>query len=140
MKHIGNVVCAIIEQDSRFLIAQTAASHSVPGKWEFPGGKVEDNESFVDAIHREVAEELGMSIAIRGRLSSSSYTYPHLSLTLIPFVCTIAAGRPKLLTHAALAWVTAVSVQGYSLLEADVPILNEYLKKVKAGPIGPALR
>ena len=58
--HIGDVVCAIIERDGSFLVAQRPEGKSLALKWEFPGGKVEEGEPALEALHREIREELGV--------------------------------------------------------------------------------
>lgn len=127
MNNIGDVVCAIIEKDEHFLIAQRPSGHPLEHKWEFPGGKVNAGESEVEAITREILEELALDVNILSRLTPHSHTYEHVSLTLIPFVCTISKGTPQPLEHNTIAWVNCDSIGSYDLAEADIPILNEYL-------------
>ncbi len=127
MEHIGDVVCAIIEQAGKFLITQRPASHQLAGKWEFPGGKIINGESAIEALEREIQEELNLKIKIHTPLTPIDHSYSNFSLTLIPYRCTITRGTPQLTEHEQLAWVTDDSVTNYELSEADVPILEEYL-------------
>ena len=127
MKYIGDVVCAIIEKDGYFLIAQRPTGHPLEKKWEFPGGKVKPGESTYDAIKREILEELGAEIEVIAPLTPIYHTYNHISLTLVPFRCSVVKGSLQPLEHSYIAWVNEQTVHAYELAEADVPILEEYL-------------
>ena len=132
MKHIGDVVCAIIEHDDHFLIAQRPPGDSLEFKWEFPGGKVTPGESADDAIKREILEELNTVIEIKTSLSPNEHSYENLSLNLIPFCCSIIKGSPQPLEHSFIAWVNKDTVKQYEFAEADIPILIEYLSKMRS--------
>ncbi len=129
VKHIGDVVCAIIEMDDHFLIAQRPPGHPLEKKWEFPGGKVTEGESPSDAIQREIFEELDIIVEVRSPLTPNRHSYEHLTLTLIPFRCFIVEGIPQPLEHSQIAWVNEKTVGDYELSDADIPILEEYLSK-----------
>lgn len=127
MKNIGEVVCAIIEQGNAFLIAQRPPDHSLAGKWEFPGGKVRHGEAVVEALKREIQEELKIKIEVHDSLPRNTHAYEDISLTLIPFRCTIIAGNPTITEHQDIAWVDADSIGKYEMSGADIPILQDYL-------------
>ena len=91
------VVCAIIEKDGLFLIAQRPYGKSLGGKWEFPGGKIEINESEQEALRREIREELGVDRDIGIRLTPSTHDYPDFTVHLIPYLCRIISGDPFLM-------------------------------------------
>lgn len=131
MRDIGDVVCAIIENNNSFLIAQRPLGHSLENKWEFPGGKVLLGEDLRDAIRREIFEELNMVVEVHSQLTPNKHSYDHISLTLIPFRCFIISGSPQPIEHSQLAWVTKKSVEKYEFAEADIPILQEYLAQMK---------
>ncbi|MBN1279787.1 MAG: (deoxy)nucleoside triphosphate pyrophosphohydrolase [Chlorobiaceae bacterium] len=130
--HIGDVVCAIIERQGSFLIAQRPKGKSLACKWEFPGGKVECGESALDALHRELREELGIAVMVSGALTPVFHMYPDFSLRLLPFLCTISAGEPVLHEHRAIAWITLEMIGGYDFPEADLPVLDEYRQRLYA--------
>ncbi len=127
MLDIGNVVCAIIEKDGYFLIAERPAGHPLAQKWEFPGGKVASGESPRDAIRREIFEELGIVIEVQSAMTPSRHAYKDICLTLIPFRCSICQGVPEPLEHSRLVWVNEKTVHAHRFSEADIPILEEYL-------------
>ena len=125
--YIGDVVCAIIEQDEHFLIAQRPPGHPHENKWEFPGGKVRKGESNKNAIEREIVEELNLVVEVGSPLTPNYHAYEHVSLTLAPFLCSVVKGTPEPLEHSSIAWVDELTVKTYEFAEADIPILQEYL-------------
>ncbi len=127
MNYIGDVVCAIIEKDGYFLIAQRPVGHPLARKWEFPGGKVADGESPHEAIKREILEELDVVVEVHAALTPNFHAYQHLSLTLVPFRCSITKGIAQPLEHSSIVWVNEQTVKKYQLAEADIPVLEEYL-------------
>ncbi len=123
------VVCALIERDGRVLMAQRPAHKHLGGKWEFPGGKIEPGETPEAALHRELGEELGVTIDILRPLAPHTHAYATVTVQLIPFVVRLAAGsgEPQTHEHAALQWVPAGGLLALDLPEADVPIITDYL-------------
>ena len=92
MKHI-HVACAIIELGEKVLCTQRSASMSLPLKWEFPGGKIDEGESPEECLKRELTEELGIEVAIGRALPPATHHYPSFSVTLYPFICEIISGE-----------------------------------------------
>lgn len=128
--HIGDVVCAIIERDGKFLIAQRPDDGRHLGrKWEFPGGKVEAGESEVAALIRELREELAVEVEIAERLTPVEHRYSSLALRLIAFRCRLTSGEPQTRAHEELRWIGIGDAFGYDFPEADLPILAEYRQK-----------
>jgi 8-oxo-dGTP diphosphatase len=124
------VVCAIIEQDDLVLCALRSEQMSLPGKWEFPGGKLELNELAEDALIREIKEELNVSIEINEALPISDYSYVHEKvIRLIPFRCSIQNNKiPVAAEHAELRWVNKEDLLNLNWAEADVPIVLNYIR------------
>ncbi|NTV98535.1 MAG: (deoxy)nucleoside triphosphate pyrophosphohydrolase [Chlorobiaceae bacterium] len=127
LPHIGDVVCAIIEKEGLFLVAQRPEGKMMASLWEFPGGKVHENEPEETALHRELREELGVMVKIMQRLTPCYHEYRDFSLTLIPFRCMLAEGEPQALEHSALRWISPDDIPFYSFPAADLPVLEEYL-------------
>lgn len=133
--HIGDVVCAIIERDGKFLIARRPDDgRHLARKWEFPGGKVEPGEPEVEALARELREELAVEVEIVERLTPVEHRYPSLSLRLIAFRCRLAGGVPQAGAHEEFRWIGIDEAAGFDFPEADLPILAEYRRKT-AGPL-----
>lgn len=123
------VVCALIERDGHVLMAQRPAHKHLGGKWEFPGGKNEPGETPEAALHRELQEELGVSIDIIRSLAPHTHAYSTVTIELIPFVVRLTPGSPapQAHEHAAIRWVPATELLALDLPEADLPIIADYL-------------
>jgi 8-oxo-dGTP diphosphatase len=93
-------------------------------KWEFPGGKVEPDESEESALIREIAEELGCAVEVGGLVCRHRHRYPELEVELAFYRCTFPAGEePRLIGVDALEWVAPERLSTYDFLEADLPVL-----------------
>jgi 8-oxo-dGTP diphosphatase len=129
-RHI-HVTCGIIEQDGLVLAAQRSAVMSMPLKWEFPGGKIKSGESLEDCLHRELVEELSVEIVISQPLPPTTYEYPSCTVSLYPFICSIAAGEIKLNEHAAVTWLLPGELYVLDWAEADLPVLAIYCQQLE---------
>lgn len=125
--HIGDVVCAIIEREGLFLVAKRPEGKALASLWEFPGGKVNRNETEEAALQRELHEELGVTVKIIQRLTPRFHSYRDFSLTLIPYRCRLHEGEPRPLEHEALRWIAPREIDLYNFPDADLPVLQEYL-------------
>lgn len=125
-----NVVCAVIRDASgRLLVCQRPAGKALAGKWEFPGGKVETGEEPVDALKREIAEELGCEISVGEQLEAVMHHYPEFSISLTAFLCTMVSGDVHPLEHAEVRWVTLEKCPQLDWAEADIPIWTSLQSK-----------
>jgi len=122
------VVCAVIVQEGRLLLARRPPNKHLPLKWEFPGGKVESGEDPAAAIVREIREELGCEIAVTRALPPFPHDYGTVVIEMIPFVCTLVEGSPAPHPHEhiALAWAAPDEMTGYDLAAADWPVIRAY--------------
>lgn len=122
------VVCALIWKSDRVLLAQRAPEKRLGGLWEFPGGKVELGESPEEALHRELAEELGCRVEILGALPTTRHIYPWCEVNLHPFVCQLQVGspEPQALEHIAIHWSLWKDVPDYELAGADYPVIQNF--------------
>jgi 8-oxo-dGTP diphosphatase len=127
-RSVLKVACAIIERDGKVLAAQRDESMSMPLKWEFPGGKLEDGEDPSDCLVREIREELEVNIDILHALSPVVYDYGSWIIELLPFVCEITGGDIVLHEHRAALWMTPGELPTLDWPEADLPVLREYLE------------
>lgn len=126
VRHL-HVACAIIEADGLVLAAQRSASMSLPLKWEFPGGKLEAEETAQACLHRELIEELGIRICIDRPLAPHTHAYPGFTVTLHPFVCTLMSGEIVLHEHAAVTWLPPEELPTLDWAAADLPVIAAYL-------------
>jgi len=123
------VVCAlIVNDDGRVLAARRSSSMDLPGKWEFPGGKVEPGETLQEALIREIKEELGIVVGISDTMSAHVHHYKEKSIQLIPFVCSVLSGEIILREHQSWNWFHRDELEQLDWAEADIPVLKEYLR------------
>jgi 8-oxo-dGTP diphosphatase len=126
-----DVACAIIERDGLVLAAQRSETMSLPLKWEFPGGKLDPNESAAACLEREIEEELRVGIVIRAPLPPSAWRYPDFAITLHPFVCTMKEGEIHLAEHKEIRWIAPEKLEELDWAEADGPVLRNYFNYLK---------
>ena len=122
------VTCAIIEDNERkVLAAQRSAKMDLPYKWEFPGGKLEKNESPEECLKREIEEELSIEVEIVRPLDLVEHSYPNKDILLIPYVCSVVKGAIGLKEHRAFKWLEPEELNDLDWAEADIPVLHNYL-------------
>jgi 8-oxo-dGTP diphosphatase len=128
MSNIVNVTCAIILIENKILVAQRSDKMKLPLKWEFPGGKLEENETEIECVKREIKEEINIDIEVIKKLSSSIYDYGAFKINLIPFVAKYIHGEIRLAEHKDYKLLEKVELLSLDWAEADLPIVEEFLK------------
>jgi mutator protein MutT len=124
---VTTVVAAVIERDGRVLIGQRKAGGNHPFKWEFPGGKVEADETPEAAVVRELNEELGIHPHIAGEITRYQYQYPGRSRILLIFYRVVDfEGEPQNLDFAQLQWVLPRRLRDLDFLEGDLDFIRGY--------------
>ena len=124
--NIKLVVCvALIDEDGRVLIAQRPEGKSLEGFWEFPGGKVEMNESPETALIRELHEELGINTwgSCLAPLTFASHKYDEFHLLMPLYVCRKWSGIVQARENQALKWLTPAQIFKVKMLPADLPLV-----------------
>lgn len=130
------VTCAIIRnEDDKVLVVQRGEKTDHPYKWEFPGGKLRQEESEEECIIREIREELSMDIVICGVQEPVEYDYGKKKIRLIPFICDTLDELPVLTEHIAYRWVTHENLGSVDLCEADIKVASDYLESVEGKPV-----
>jgi 8-oxo-dGTP diphosphatase len=126
------VTCAIIRNDeNEILVVQRGKATDHPFKWEFPGGKLNVDESEEECIIREVKEELSMEIVICRKMAEVDHDYSHKKIRLIPFICDTLDEMPFLSEHVAYRWVDEKDLMTLDFSEADVFVAKDYLNRIK---------
>ncbi len=115
-------VVAVIRRDGRFLIRQRPDPGLLAGLWEFPGGKREPGESHVEALRREVREEVGAEVADIRFLTTVRHAYTRFQVTLHAFTCRFR--RTPALPKKNFRWVTLRSIRRYPLPSGSVRIVD----------------
>lgn len=116
------VTAAIIIKGDSVLIARRDPFQKLSGYWEFPGGKVENGESLVECLRRELLEELGVESELGEVLAKSEYHYEHGSFLLIGIYANLKSDELILTVHDQVKWVPIANLLQYRLAPADIPI------------------
>ena len=118
------VVAALIWQNNKFMICQRPADKARGLLWEFVGGKVEQGETKEQALIRECKEELAITISVGTEFMDVVHEYPDITVHLTLFNATIKDGKPKLLEHNDIQWITPDEIPKYNFCPADTEIIN----------------
>jgi 8-oxo-dGTP diphosphatase len=119
------VSCLVLLHQGKVLATQRSATMDLPGLWEFPGGKVELDESPAACLIREIWEELSIGIQICSPLTPVLHAYPDKSIQLIPFLATWETGTLQLSEHAQYQWLARQDLLSLDWAPADLPIVEE---------------
>ena len=119
-----NVVAAIIKNDNKYLIVQRNKKKHLGLKWEFPGGKVQENETFEQALLREIKEELNITINIHEKIAEEKYKDDKIDIILYYYSCSLKSGNMKLNEHEDFSWVGKKDFNKYDFAEGDRNILS----------------
>ena len=125
MKKNIHVVGAVIVKDGAILCAQRGMEKSLPGLWEFPGGKIEENESPQAALQREIQEEMHCHVEIGEQVEHTVYEYDFGIVHLTTFFCKLVGGTPVLTEHTAIEWLKATELEKLEWAPADIPAIEK---------------
>ena len=125
MKTVLVAAVALIDADGRVLLAQRPEGKSMAGLWEFPGGKVEPDETPEAALIRELHEELGIDTwtSCLAPLTFASHSYDDFHLLMPVFACRRWQGIARPQEGQTLAWVRARDLRNYPMPPADIPLI-----------------
>jgi mutator protein MutT len=125
-KKIG--VAAIRNNRGQILIDRRRSTGDMAGLWEFPGGKVELNETVEECIKREIWEELAIEIEVVEPLMTIEHTYTNFRVTLFVYYCHLLSGEPQPIECDEVLWVTPVELDRFTFPEANLQIIKELQK------------
>ena len=116
---------ALVDTDSRILLAQRTEGKSFAGYWEFPGGKIETGETPEAALIREIREELGVETqdSCLAPVSFASHPYDDFHLILLLYVCRRWQNTPQALEGGALEWVRPQRLRDYQMPPANLEFI-----------------
>ena len=117
------VVASIIHQNGKILATQRGYGE-YKGLWEFPGGKMEPGETEVQAIVREIREELNVEIGVEKKVCTVEYDYPAFHLRMHCLWCSIAEGTLELKEHQEARWLEPTEWESVDWLPADVEVID----------------
>ena len=117
------VVAAVIEKGGRFLVTRRQAGVHLAGLWEFPGGKIDPSETHVNALRREIREELGADASVGELVLTTTHQYPEKAVTLHFYRCALI-GEPRPLLGQAMKWVTRQEMRALRFPDADAELIR----------------
>jgi 8-oxo-dGTP diphosphatase len=120
------VVAALIEKQGKLLVCQRTRHQTMPLKWEFPGGKIEEGEQPRDALRRELDEELGIVATIGDEVSRIQHEYPNGGMVELRFyVVREYQGEIENRIFREIQWALPADLPRYDFLEADLTLVKE---------------
>ena len=123
------VVAAIIYFKDEILCVQRPVSKLsyISEKFEFPGGKIEKGESKIDALKREIIEELNITPNIKSFFMTVLHEYPDFELTMHSYLCEVNTKEIILNEHISLEWLNVRDLKNLDWAAADIPIVNKLI-------------
>lgn len=127
------VVAALIRKDGKVLLTQRWPGRHLGLTWEFPGGKVEEGEEDLEALERELREELGVTAKIGSCCFETRHGYGSREVHLLIFRCKLIEGTPRAIDVKAMEWADIATLMDRKFPPADLLFVQELV----AGRIGP---
>lgn len=121
---VVHVVGGAIRRGERVLAALRSSQMSLPGVWEFPGGKVEPGESPEESLRRELDEELGVTVVVGALIARGVIETDARRIELDVYWCSLAVGEPRAKEHAELRWLGLEALRDVDWAQADLPAVD----------------
>jgi 8-oxo-dGTP diphosphatase len=131
------VVAAVVTKDGKYLCMQRCRSHDSYNseRWEFPGGKVEEDESDHEALVREIKEELDWDIYVGRKLGTIIHDYPDFTIELTAYLCKGGDGDFTMLEHLDAKWLAATELKSLKWTDADKKLVELILHDASVGTL-----
>lgn len=113
---------AVIHRNGSYLLCRRRNDGEQPGKWEFPGGKIEQGESPEACLVREIREELELDVTLGARIGVFAHSDKGRHLELVVFHAEAGSGTPALNNHDEVSWVSPHALLAYDLAPADIAV------------------
>lgn len=117
------VVAAVVERDGRFLLTLRPAGTHLAGRWEFPGGKCEPDETQAEALRRELREELDVEAEVGPLVHRTTHVYPERTVDLHFYACALA-GTPRPVLGQQMRWASRPELSRLPFPEADAELIR----------------
>jgi 8-oxo-dGTP diphosphatase len=128
---IIKVTAAILVKDNKIIIAKRGPDDQLANKWEFPGGKIEINETPEQCLKREMKEEFDIHVSVGEYLGSSIYHYDHMSIELLAYRAYWEKGEINLKDHDEFRWISLEQLAEFDFAPAD----RVFIEKLEKGEI-----
>ncbi|HEY8270769.1 MAG TPA: 8-oxo-dGTP diphosphatase MutT [Pseudobdellovibrionaceae bacterium] len=122
------VVAGFLKKDGKILVGQRPENNSLPGQWEFPGGKIEPGETPEQALVRELQEELGIDVEVGDLKLACTHSYGEVGILILFYEILFWKGQPKAQHHMMLEWIHPEELKHRNIPEANRKILDRIYK------------
>lgn len=116
---------AMVRRDRRFLVRVRPKGGPMPGVWEFPGGKLEADETPEDAVIRECLEETGLTVTVLRHWTTLRYIYPHGPVELAYYLCEPTEPDAQPTAESGFVWRDVTDLPGLTFPPANGPVINQ---------------
>lgn len=125
MKKSLEVVAAIIIKNNKIFAAQRKDEGELAKKWEFPGGKIENNETKEEALKRELKEEMDIDVVVLDYFLTVKHEYKTFNITLHSYICKLDSEKINLNEHIDSKWLSNDELFNVDWALADIPIVKK---------------
>lgn len=122
------VICGIIIQDNKVLVAQRNFNMTLPYKWEFPGGKKNEWERDAECLERELLEELNIKVDVKQKFASNAHNYETFQILLIAYIAELVEGTILTFEHTKVEWYSKQELRALDWAAADIPIVKKLIE------------
>ena len=128
---VGAIIVRSTPAGPEVLCAQRGDAMALPGLWEFPGGKLEPEETAAHALAREIEEELLCTIDVGAPIETTAHDYDFGTVVLSTYYATLIDGEPQATEHAAVRWVAASDLAQLEWAPADIPAVEKVMRHLR---------
>lgn len=125
---MDKVTAGVIEKDGKILIAKRRTGKCIGANWEFPGGKLELNETLEECLKRELKEELNFEVKVGEYIGSSVFSCDDREIELLAYKVSYISGDIVLIDHHEVKWVKPSELKNYEFTVPDVPIVEKVIQ------------
>lgn len=135
MKQIKTVAGVILNNENKILctLRDQGKYEYVSFKWEFPGGKVEEGETEIQTLKRELMEELEIEVDVKNFFYQVEHDYPDFHLSMALYLCKLQTSDMKMNVHKGLKWLDAKDIMSLDWAQADLPVANKIYQNMYLG-------